>query len=76
MEMLEQITGDFVGLVWGVPLVLLLVGSGILFTFYFGFPQLRFFRHAIDITFGRYDNPKDQGEISHFQALCSALSAT
>jgi alanine or glycine:cation symporter, AGCS family len=76
MADLEKITGDFVGLVWGVPLVALLVGSGLFFTFYFGFPQLRFFRHAIDVTFGKYDNPDDKGEISHFQALCSALSAT
>lgn len=73
---LEQLTGDFVGLVWGVPLVLLLVGSGLFFTVYFGFPQLRFFGHAIKIISGKYDNPEDKGEISHFQALCSALSAT
>jgi AGCS family alanine or glycine:cation symporter len=59
-----------------VPLVVLLVGSGVLFTLYFGFPQLRFFKHAIDITFGKYDKPGDKGEISHFQALCAALSAT
>lgn len=76
LETLEKVTGDFVGLVWGVPLVVLLVGSGILFTIYFGFPQIRFFKHAIQIISGKYDNPDDKGEISHFQALCSALSAT
>ncbi len=76
LETIERVTGEFVGLVWGVPLVALLVCSGILFTFYFGFPQLRFFRHAIDIVFGKYDKPEDKGEISHFQALCAALSAT
>jgi len=76
LQQLEQLTGDFVGLVWGVPLVVLLVGSGILFTVYFGFPQLRFFKHAIDIIFGKYDKAEDKGEISHFQALCAALSAT
>lgn len=76
LETLEKVTGDFVGLVWGVPLVVLLVGSGILFTIYFGFPQLKFFGHAIKIIMGKYDNPDDKGEISHFQALCSALSAT
>lgn len=73
---IEQLTGEFVGLVWGVPLVVLLVGSGIFFTVYFGFPQLRFFWHAIEIIMGKYDKPEDKGEISHFQALCSALSAT
>jgi AGCS family alanine or glycine:cation symporter len=76
LKTLEDLTGQFVGLVWGVPLVLLLVGSGIFFTLYFGFPQLRFFKHAIDITFGKYDKPEDKGEISHFQALTAALSAT
>lgn len=76
LQTLEQLTGEFVGLVWGVPLVVLLVGSGILFTIYFGFPQLRFFKHAIDIVSGKYDKPEDAGEISHFQALCAALSAT
>lgn len=73
---LEQLTGEFVGLVWGVPLVVLLVGSGIFFTIYFGFPQIRFFWHAVEIVSGKYDKPEDKGEISHFQALCSALSAT
>lgn len=76
LETIEQLTGQFAGIVWGVPLVLTLVGSGIFFTIYFGFPQLRFFRHAIEIISGKYDNPNDKGEISHFQALCSALSAT
>ncbi|MFP5458589.1 MAG: alanine/glycine:cation symporter family protein [Bacteriovoracia bacterium] len=76
LQNLEQLTGEFVGLVWGVPLVVLLVGSGIIFTVYFGFPQIRFFKHAIDIVFGKYDKADDKGEISHFQALCAALSAT
>lgn len=76
LETIERLTGDFVGMVWGVPLVVLLVGSGILFTIYFGFPQLRFFGHAIKIVSGKYDDPANKGEISSFQALCSALSAT
>lgn len=76
METLEQLTGQFVGLVWGLPLVGLLVGAGIIFTIYFGFPQLTLFKHAIDIVRGKYDNPDDKGEISHFQALTTALSAT
>jgi AGCS family alanine or glycine:cation symporter len=76
LQTIEQVTGQFVGIVWGVPLVVLLVGSGVLFTVYFGFPQLRFFKHAIEIIFGKYDDPANKGEISHFQALCAALSAT
>lgn len=76
LENLERLTSDFAGFVWGVPLVLLLVGSGVFFTIYFGFPQLRFFKHAIQIIMGKYDKPGETGEISHFQALCAALSAT
>jgi AGCS family alanine or glycine:cation symporter len=76
LETIERLTGDFVGMVWGLPLVILLVGSGILFTVYFGFPQLRLFGHAIGIVSGKYDKPGEAGEISHFQALTAALSAT
>lgn len=76
LQTIEQVTGEFVGLVWGVPLVLALVGSGIIFTIYFGFPQLRFFKHAIDIVRGKYADPNSAGELSSFQALCAALSAT
>jgi alanine or glycine:cation symporter, AGCS family len=76
LETIEKVTGDFVGLVWGLPLVILLVGSGIFFTIYFGFPQLRLFGHALGIVSGKYDKPEDKGEISHFQALTAALSAT
>ena len=76
MEQLEAWTGAFVGAVWGLPLIFLLVGAGIIFTIYFGFPQLTLFKHAIDIVRGKYDDPNDPGEISHFQALATALSAT
>ncbi len=73
---LEQWTAELVNFVWGLPLVILLVISGIIFTIYFGFPQLRLFGHALGIVSGKYDKPEDKGEISHFQALCAALSAT
>ena len=76
LETLEAVTGQFVGMVWGLPLVLTLCFSGLFFTLYFGFPQLRFFKHAIEIVSGKYSDPNNKGEISSFQALCSALSAT
>ena len=77
LEQLEVWTGSFVGMVWGIPLVLALCFSGAFFTIYFGFPQFRYFKHALEIVCGKHDK-KDQteGEISHFQALCTALSAT
>jgi len=82
---IDNIFGLFVGYLFavlfykilGFPLIvlILLVGS-ITFTFYFGYINVRGFTHAIDIIKGKYDNPKDDGQISHFQALTSALSAT
>lgn len=63
--------------VYKVPLIIafLLLG-GIFFTFRFGFVNIRLFAHSLRVIRGKYDDPDDQGEISHFQALTSALSAT
>lgn len=61
----------------GIPLIIVvLVGGGVYYSFFFGWLTLRGFKHAIDVIRGRYDNPDDPGEISHFKALTSALSAT
>ncbi len=61
----------------GIPLILMvLVGGGIFFTLRYGFLNVRLFRHGIDCIRGRFDDPDDPGEISHFRALTSALSAT
>ena len=60
-----------------VPLaVLWLVLGAIFFTLRMGFVQARAFGHAIQITRGKYDDPSDEGEVNHFQALTTALSAT
>ncbi len=56
--------------------VIWLVLGGIFFTLRMGFVNLRAFKHAINITRGVYSNPSDPGEVSHFQALSTALSAT
>jgi len=57
-------------------LVIWLVIGAIFFTVRMGFVQLRSFWHAILVTAGKYDNPEDKGEVTHFQALTTALSAT
>ena len=63
--------------IYGFPLiVLVLLFGAITFTFYFKFINIRAFSHAIEIIKGKYDNPNDTGQITHFQALTSALSAT
>jgi len=56
--------------------VLWLVIGAIFFTLRMGFINVRGFKHALGVTRGLYDNPEDEGEVSHFQALTSALSAT
>ncbi|MEM7643578.1 MAG: alanine:cation symporter family protein, partial [Pseudomonadota bacterium] len=80
-------TGWFVSLifaplpfsVFGVSfpwIVLWLVVGATVFTFYFGFIQLKAFGHAIALVKGDYSDPNDAGEVSHFQALATALSGT
>ena len=60
-----------------VPFVVLwLVFAAVFFTFRMGFVNLRLFKHAIDVVRGKFTNPADEGEVSHFQALTTALSAT
>ena len=62
--------------VWNIPLIVVLCGTGILLTILLKGVQFKAFRHAIDIVRGKFDDPNDPGEISHFQALTTALSAT
>lgn len=60
-----------------IPLILLLLlGTGIFITFKLLFPQLRYFWHGMKVTAGIYDNPADKGDLNHFKALSTALSAT
>lgn len=56
--------------------VLFLVGTGIFFTIYLKFPQIRYFKHAVRIVRGKFDKKSDKGDTSHFQALTTALSGT
>lgn len=65
-----------VAAVWGLPLVVALISAGLYFTIASRFAPLRYLRHALAVLSGRYDDPDDPGEITHFQALSSALSAT
>ncbi len=61
----------------GFPLIVLwLICGSIFFTLRMGFVNVRGLKHAIDIVRGKYDDPNDAGEVSHFQALATALSGT
>lgn len=60
-----------------IPFVLIwLVVGAVFFTFFFRFINIRGFKHALDVVRGRFDDPNDSGEVSHFQALTAALSGT
>lgn len=77
------VTGPFVSLIFApIPgtsfpwIVMWLVIAATIFTLYFGFVQFRFFKHSIELVKGDYSDPNDAGEVSHFQALATALSGT
>lgn len=81
MEVLERVVGFFNNLVWNTPemlplMVIFLLGYGIFITVRMGFIQLRRFSHGVKVVSGFYDNPDDTGDVNHFQALSTALSAT
>lgn len=57
-------------------MLFLIIGGGLFLVFYSKLLPYRYFRHAIAITRGKYDNPDDPGEVSHLQALSSAVAAT
>ncbi len=86
VESIEQLVEHISDAVWswGIPvgdqtipiIVLALVGTGVFLTLRLGFVQLRHFGHGVAVATGKYDDPDDPGDVSHFQALSTALSAT
>jgi AGCS family alanine or glycine:cation symporter len=78
-SLLDQFPGwmsAFAGFVWSTPTAILLTGAGLAFTIMTAGIQWKALTHGWQIIRGKYDNPEDEGNISHFQALCAALSAT
>jgi len=81
LGLLHTIIGTVSDLIWNFPpaapfMVVLLLGAGIFVTFRLGLIQLRRFKHAWEVISGKYDDPAHEGDITHFQALSAALSAT
>ena len=81
MEVLERVVDFLNNLVWNTPemlplMVIALLGYGIFITLRMGFIQIRRFGHGIKVVMGHYDDPDDIGDVNHFQALSTALSAT
>ena len=76
MDVLNHWIAEAASFVWGLPLLFLLIGGGLCLLVYSRFLPFKYFEHAIQVLRGKYDNPDDPGEISHFQALMTALSST
>lgn len=70
---LKSLDGMLGGAFW-FPYVLL--GTGLFFTIYLKFPQVRYFKHAWKVVLGKYDKADAPGDTSHFRALTTALSGT
>ena len=64
------------GIIWHDAVLIILLGTGVVFTIWSGFGQYRALTHGVLVLRGSYDDPNDPGVISHFQALSAALSAT
>ena len=76
MESLNQLLSDFSSFAWGLPLLILLIGGGLYLLIISQFLPFRYLGHAISVLRGKYDDLNDPGQISHFQALTTALSST
>jgi len=76
MDVINQIVADFAGFVWGLPLLILLVGGGLYLLVLSGFLPFNYLGHALDVLRGKYDDPNDPGQINHFEALTTALAST
>jgi len=87
LESLEVVIGPLEQFVWneGIPtgtgndipwVVILLLGTGLYLTFRLGFIQFFRLGHGFAVTSGKYDDPDEPGDVPHFQALTTALSAT
>ncbi len=73
---LENYIAAFSSWIWDWPLLILLIGGGFFFLLYSRCIPFLYFWHAIGILRGKYDDTDTSGELSHFQALSSAIAAT
>ncbi|HXJ97386.1 MAG TPA: alanine:cation symporter family protein, partial [Gelidibacter sp.] len=76
METLDSIFQSYADYAWGLPLIVLLIGGGLYLIIRSHFLPFRYLSHALNALRGKYDNPNAPGEITHFQALSTALAST
>ena len=75
-KILNSMFSSLANALWGTPLVILLLGGGLYFAIYSRMTPILYFKHAIEILLGKYDSEDDPGQITHFEALSSALAGT
>ena len=73
---IEKIISEISSFVWGYPLLFILIGGGSYLLIKSRFIPFKYFFHSIDIVRGKFNDKNSDGEITHFQALTTALSAT
>ena len=76
MDQIQAFLDKASDIVWGLPLLILLVGTGIYLTIRLGVLQIRTLPYALKLSFSRNQDKKSEGDISHFQALMTAMAAT
>ncbi|HLW32196.1 MAG TPA: alanine/glycine:cation symporter family protein [Aequorivita sp.] len=76
MDKIDSLLSQIASLAWGLPLLLILIGGGLYLIFRIRFLPFLFLGHALALLSGKYDHEGEAGEITHFQALSTALSAT
>lgn len=67
---------DFGNIIWGTPLLILLLGGGLYFLIYSKLQPIRYFGHAFGVLTGKYDDHGEKGDINHFEALSTAVAGT
>ncbi|MFY0594504.1 MAG: alanine:cation symporter family protein [Roseivirga sp.] len=73
---METAVRDFSNWIWGIPLLILVMGGGLFFMVYSKFTPFLYFRHAINVLRGKYDEDDKEGQISHYEALSTAIAST
>ncbi|WP_440879764.1 alanine/glycine:cation symporter family protein [Tenacibaculum sp. C7A-26P2] len=73
---LQNIVSEFSQWVWGIPLLILLIGGGLFLFLYSGLVPFRYMKHAVNVLRGKYDKHDSPGDLSHYEALSSAIAAT
>lgn len=76
MDWLANATAAFSNFVWGMPMIVLLVGGGVFFTLYSKLRPFRYLGHSLSLLTGKYDKDSEQGQLTHAQALSAALAGT